>query len=273
MSPIGVALLFLLLMLASFWAGLWVQRFLREHHRTRDTIDSIRVIITLLVTFAALVLGLLISATQARFSALEGGLRGFSIDITQLDTRLREYGPAADPLRADLILYSKAAIADTWPDEPAPPGNYPIHLHRLDAGSEEATMLSGVLNRIDLGIRALKPQDDMQRSVLADLQSRMKALLDQRLTLIENARSAITWPFLSVLLFWLLVIFVIVGLSSSQNWLVITVMTLAALSLSSSIFLAVDLDTPLDGFIVISSAPLRDALARQTQPPLPPGAP
>jgi hypothetical protein len=69
------------------------------------------------------------------------------------------------------------------------------------------------------------------------------------------------------------VIFVIVGLSSSQNWLVITVMTLAALSLSSSVFLALELDTPLEGYINISSAPLRDALVRLTEPPLPPGAP
>ena len=273
MSPIGVALLFLLVMMASFWTGLWVQRFLREHHRTRDTIDSIRVIITLLVTFAALVLGLLISSTQARFSALEAGLRGLSIDITQLDERLREYGPETDQLRADLILYTKAAIADSWPDEPRPPGDYPLKLQRLDAGSEEATMLSAILNRIDLSIRVLAPKDEAQRRLAADLQSRMKVLLDQRLILIENARPAITWPFLSVLMFWLVVIFVIVGLSSSQNWLVITVMSLAALSLASSIFLALELDTPLDGYIVISSAPLRDALARQIAPPLPPGAP
>jgi CHASE3 domain sensor protein len=272
-SSIGVALLFLVMMTAGFWSGLGVQRFLREHHRTRDTVDSIRVIITLLVTFAALVLGLLISSTQARFSALETGLRGLSIDITQLDERFREYGPATDSMRADLILYTKAAIADTWPHEPRPPGDYPVKLHRLDAGSEESTMLSAVLNRVDLGIRGLAPTDAVQRTLAADLQSRMKALMDKRLTLIENARSAITWPFLSVLMFWLVVIFVIVGLSSSQNWLVITVMTLAALSLSSSIFLALELDTPLDGYITISSAPLRDALARQTEPPLPPAAP
>jgi hypothetical protein len=54
---------------------------------------------------------------------------------------------------------------------------------------------------------------------------------------------------------------------------VITVMILAALSLSSSVFLAVELDTPLDGHIAISSAPLRDALLRLEEPPLPPGSP
>ncbi len=273
MSAIGVALVFLVLMMACFWAGLRVQRYLREYHRSRDSVDSIRVIITLLVTFAALVLGLLISSSQARFSSLEAGLRGLSIDIVELDQRLREYGPTADPIRADMILYTKAAIADTWPDEPRPPGDYPISLRVLSPGSVESVALSAVLNRVDLAIRSLQPDSPLRQSLAPDLKQRMTDLLEQRLSLIENARPSISWSFLSILMFWLLVIFAIVGLSSSHNVLVITVMTLAALSLSSSVYLALDLDTPLDGFIRISSAPLRDALVRQMEPPLPPGAP
>jgi CHASE3 domain sensor protein len=273
LSPIGVAFLFLVVMMACFWAGLTMQRYLRDHHRSRETIDSIRVIITLLVTFAALVLGLLISSTQSRFSSLETGLRALSIDIVELDRRLREYGTTADPIRADMILYTKAAIADTWPREPRPPGDYPVNPTALAPGSAETTSLSVVLNRVDLALQAMVPEGPLHRALAADLQHRMAELLEQRLTLIENARPAISWPFLSVLLFWLMVIFVIVGLSSSQNWLVITVMILAALSLSSSVFLAVELDTPLDGHIAISSAPLRDALLRLEEPPLPAGAP
>jgi hypothetical protein len=141
-SPIGVAFVFLLLMMAGFWAGLAVQRSLRDHHRSRESVDSIRVIITLLVTFAALVLGLLISSTQARFTSLEAGLRGLSIDIVELDRRFREYGSAADPMRADLILYTKAAIADTWPDEPRPPGDFAVDRTRLSPGSEENVSLT-----------------------------------------------------------------------------------------------------------------------------------
>jgi len=120
---LGVALLFMLLLVASFWAGLVGQRFLREQHRSRESVDSIRVVITLLVTFAALVLGLVISSAQNRLGTLQSGLRGLSSQITELDQRLREYGPTVDPLRADLILYTKAAIADTWPEESAPPGD------------------------------------------------------------------------------------------------------------------------------------------------------
>lgn len=263
----------LLMMVGGFWVGTALQRLLPDHHRSRDSVESIRVVITLLVTFAAVVLGLLISSTHDRFTAIETAIRGLGIDITELDQRLRDYGPVTDPLRADLILYTKAAIADTWPDEPIPAGNYPRHLSRLVRGSEESVELSAVLHRIDLAIRRLTPEDELQRSIAPDLRGRMIKLLEHRLNLIEIAHPSISWPFLAIMMFWLAVIFVIAGLSSTRNLLVFTVMTLAALSLASSIFLALELDTPLTGFITISSAPLRDALVRITQPPLPAQAP
>jgi hypothetical protein len=101
----------------------------------------------------------------------------------------------------------------------------------------------------------------------------MVALLEQRWDLIVNADPSLSWPFVTILLFWLAVIFVIAGLSSPRNLLVFTVTILAALSLASSIFLALELDTPVTGFNALPSAPLRDALLHITQPPLPAGAP
>jgi hypothetical protein len=256
---LSVAVLSLLLMLGSFWGGLTVQRFLRDVHRSRESVESIRVVITLLVTFAALVLGLLISSSQARFSARETSLRGLSIDITELDRRLRDYGPEVDPLRAELMLYTKAAIADTWPDEPPPPGNYPRHLKRVGDNTIESVELGAVLNQIDMAIRHLTPDDAFHQSIAAGLRTRMAALLEARWDLIANAEPSLSWPFVAILVFWLVVIFVIAGFSSPRNLLVSTVTALAALSLASSIFLALELDTPVTGYIAISSAPLRDA--------------
>jgi hypothetical protein len=270
---LGVALLFMLLLVASFWAGLAGQRFLREQHRSRESVDSIRVVITLLVTFAALVLGLVISSAQNRLGTLQGGLRGLSSQITELDQRLREYGPTVDPLRADLILYTKAAIADTWPEEPAPPGGYPRHLTPLVQGSFESTELGAVLNRIDMAIRHLTPEDAFHTSIAASLQNRMVDLRQRRRELIENGPPSLSWPFMTILMFWLVVIFAVAGLTSPRNLLVVIVASLAALSLASSIFLALSLDRPLTGSIKLSSAPLRDALLHITQPPLPTGAP
>jgi hypothetical protein len=133
----------------------------------------------------------------------------------------------------------------------------------------ESVELSALLTRLDLAIRRLVPADEFERSIAASLQSRMVDLLQQRLNLISSGQSSLSWPFLAILLFWLVVIFVIAGLTSPRNALVVVVTTLAALSIASSVFLAVDLDTPLTGFIAVSSAPLRDSLVHITQPPLP----
>jgi Protein of unknown function (DUF4239) len=273
MFEVSVALLFLPVLVGSFWIGQIAQRFLREHHRSRESVDSIRVLMTLLVTFVALVLGLVISSAQRRLDLLGAGLRGLSVDITELDQRLRDYGPEVDPLRAELIRYTKAAIADTWPDELPPPGDYPRHLNPLVKGGVESVELGAILNRIDLAIRRLTPQDEFHRSLAGNLQTRMTELLQQRWSLIENGLPSLSWRFIVILMFWLAVIFVIAGLTSPRNTVVIMVTALAALSLSSSIFLALALDRPLTGTIKISSAPLQDALVHLTLPPLPAGAP
>jgi hypothetical protein len=41
---------------------------------------------------------------------------------------------------------------------------------------------------------------------------------------------------------------------------------MCALSLASAVYLIVDLDSPLDGWIQVSSAPLRDALSHIDAP-------
>ena len=273
MYDLSVALLFLLLLVGCFWGGQAARRFLREAHRSRELVDSIRVVITLLVTFAALVLGLLISSSQTRFSTFQAGMRGLSRNITELDARLREIRAGGRSAARRPDLYTKAAIADTWRGEPAPQGNYPRHLNPLVEGGMESLELGAILRRIDLAIRRLEPDDAFHRSIAASLQIRMTELLQQRRDLLENGEPSLSWPFLAILMFWLAVIFVIAGLSSPRNAVMVLVTTLAALSLASSIFLALELDRPLNGFINVSSGPLRDALLHITQPLLPEGAP
>src|SRR5271169_3440424 len=125
MGQIGVAGLILVVALASSAIGFLLQTALREHHRSRETTDSVRLVISILVTFTALVLGLLTSTVKSSFDLFDARLRGYASDIIQLDQRLREYGDAADAIRAELRTYVAAAIADTWRDEPRPPGAYP----------------------------------------------------------------------------------------------------------------------------------------------------
>ncbi len=136
--------------------GVNLQHRLAERHKSRETGDHVRLIISILVTFTAVVLGLLISNVKSSFDQFDGRLRTFSGDITELDIRLREFGQDTAPIRAELRTYVAAAIADTWRDEPAPSGDYPKF---SPIPSLEREQLGALLIDADIAIRKLDPTD------------------------------------------------------------------------------------------------------------------
>ncbi|MEI9983206.1 MAG: hypothetical protein WDN69_08350 [Aliidongia sp.] len=77
------------------------------------------------------------------------------------------------------------------PEETAPPGDYPHHLNVLTKGSVESIELGAILNRIDLAIRRLAPDDEFHRAMAASLQSRMIVLLERRWNVIENGQPSL----------------------------------------------------------------------------------
>jgi hypothetical protein len=266
MIEISVASLLFLLLLVSCAIGLVLQARLAERHRNRETIDAIRLVISILVTFTALVLGLLTSSVKTAFDDFSGRLRGYGANIIELDERMREYGGAAEPARAMLRTYVAAAIADTWPKEPAPSGDYPLHLKVMSPGSIGSTELSTVLVHIDDTIRRLDPADNFHRGLAEQIETRMTQTMELRWRLIETARSTVSWPLLGLMTSWLVMIFVVFGLSSPRNRVVYATMLLCAFSISSAVFMVLELDGPLEGWIIVSSEPLRDALQHIDQP-------
>ncbi len=76
------------------------------------------------------------------------------------------------------------------------------------------------------------------------------------------AASSIAWPFLVVLVFWLLILFMGFGLFAPGNTTVIVTLSVGALSVAGAVFLILELDQPYAGLMHLSSAPLRNALAQ-----------
>lgn len=257
------ALLLVLILLAGSAAGLYIRPLLSERHRSVETIDLVRLVTTMLVTFAALVLGLLTTSVKSARDTVNADLHGFGVIIIELDQMLREYGPETDVARALLRSYTAAAIATTWTDEPPPPGDYyPTHLPRFSEEQHiESSRLGDMLNEIGLAIRRLQPQDGMHRRLADDTLARFDHLLQRRWKLIEEARSSISIPFYVVLVFWLVVVFASFGLCATRNPLVWVMLGLGAVSIASAIFVITVLDTPLGGLFPAPSEPLRAALA------------
>ena len=165
MSELSDAMVLLLILLCGSALGVFVRPLLSERHRSQETTDLIRLVVTMLVTFAALVLGLLTSSGKASFDTVDNDLRGFAIQLIQLDRSLRQFGSETDAARTLLRSYTAAAIASTWTQEPKPAGDYyPRQVSPPPSeNSIESTSLGDMLARLEVDLRRLEPQDPMHR--------------------------------------------------------------------------------------------------------------
>ena len=89
---------------------------------------------------------------------------------------------------------------------------------------------------------------------------RYRDVENARLGVIEDARTRLFEPFYGVLMFWLMIIFGSFGLVAPRTSLSVIVIVLCAVSLSSVIFVILDLSRPYQGFFAISSDTMRTAL-------------
>ncbi|HET6196660.1 MAG TPA: hypothetical protein VFE12_12925, partial [Acetobacteraceae bacterium] len=90
MQQIAEAVLYCGLFLFAGIAGLILRRHLPERHRDRDTLDFVRLVVGALVTFLAIVLGLLTASAQSHFDNVGNTYRHMAGQVVQLDDALRE---------------------------------------------------------------------------------------------------------------------------------------------------------------------------------------
>jgi hypothetical protein len=266
MSEVGSALLVFALLLVATGLGVWTRPLLPEEHKAHETVQLVQLVIGMLVTFAALVLGLMTASAKSSFDTASNDLRAYAADLIEFDTTLREVGSDADDARRLLRVYTGAAIASTWPGEPAPSGDYPKDIGTQDNSQKlENVRLGDMLTDVGRQLRQLRARDPLRQRALDDALTQYRRVVDARWKLIEEAHSSISQPFFKTLTFWLSVIFLSFGLIAPRNALALVTISLGAVSIASAIYVIVDLDTPFTGPIVISSQPLRDALTHLTR--------
>ena len=257
-----VLIIFVLLLCAS-GAGMYLHDRLGERHRTDETKDHVRLVVSILVTFTALVLSLLLSEVKGTFDTFDTRLRTFAGELSNLDIHLREYGPEADPIRATLRQYVAAAIADSWRDEPAPSGDYPRF---EDRGGIEREQLAALLIQIDRAIHKLDPADHFHQQLAQSLSGQIDEALRARRQLLETAHDTIAWPLMLAMCAWLAVVFGVFGLLSPRNAVVYLSIVTCAICVASAVFLIDDFDSPVDGLLRVPSDSMRATLSRIDAP-------
>ena len=119
--------------------------------RSKESTEFIELMIVLLVTIAAVVLGLQTTSVKSAFDTAEHDRATYAAQLTLLDQCMRNYGPGSELVRRHLQSFTAAAIAGNWRSEAAPLGvSYPDVSKMSREGAR--SVLTDLMNHIGLEI-------------------------------------------------------------------------------------------------------------------------
>lgn len=244
MNEVRIAVfVFLCLIIASFGALFSYQR-LPEHQRQDDTQAILRLIANIFVVMTSLVLGLMITSAKSRFDTINRDVHIYATDLILLDRMLMLYGPEAAQSRGKLLLYAERAANGRW----ATNGELSDRTSEL------------LLEEVGTTVRALAPTTAPQLQIWNDIREQYRKVLTLRWSLVEQAEGSIPRPLVLMLVAWLVLIFATFGFRAPRNIIVVIGFVAAAALIGGAIYLIVDMDSPFEGPIQISPAPLQRAL-------------
>ncbi len=252
LSPFVSAGLVFAFTFAAALAGGLLHRRLPNHHLNPDTSDTIELVMGLIATLSAMVLGLLTATAQNTYSAQGSELEAIAADIVELDRLLAYYGPEASEARGNLAAMTSALAARMESKTALPRRGSPSEMKAFFAS-----------------IGKLKPQTDEQHFVQSQAFSIGASIRHARAVMDGQDGSSIAWPFLAALVFWLAVLFFGFGLFVQLNATVVGGFLAGSLSVASAIFLILELAHPNHGLMALSNAPLRAALEEMGPPASP----
>jgi len=102
MSQLLKALVVLALLCASAALGFLVRSRMPEPQRPNESTEFIELMIVLLVTIAAVVLGLQTTSVKSAFDIAEHDRANYAAQLTLLDQCMRNYGPGSELVRRHL---------------------------------------------------------------------------------------------------------------------------------------------------------------------------
>jgi hypothetical protein len=247
MSSIGIGLITFACLFGGALLGMRLRNALPGHHMSDDSRHLLEIGLGIIGTMAGLVLGLLVASATSSYNAQRSELLDVSSKVVLLDRVLAHYGPEATAPRRALRNTVQGALTRIWPQE-----------------GSSAPQLGPAIGAEALfdEIGGLSPKSDLQSTLKPQAMGLVMNLARTRWLMFEQTAASISVPLLVLLIFWFTITFIGFGLFSPWNATVIIALALCALAVSGAVFIMIEMYSPFQGLMQISSAPLRDALAR-----------
>ena len=227
--------------------GMLLGKILPIQHLSVESRDAIRIVMAMLATLSAVVLGLLTGASMNSLAEKDGELRSAGVQFIMLDRTLAEYGPETAETRTLLKQLLEARIGQIWPEEDGA-----VSLTALGSGAG--------INLVHRDLFALSPRTEQQRWLQSNALENTNAIAESRWTTVEQIGSRFPWGFFNVVVGWQVVIFASFGLFAPRNASVVAALLVAALAIACPIFMMLEMDQPYGGLVKIPSTSLRVAL-------------
>jgi len=229
--------------------GMYLRTALPDRQLSPETKDSVRLGMGLVATMTALLLGLLVASAKGLYDARRKEVVHLGGSLDFLDHLLEFYGPEAAEAGELLRDLNESLIKQLWPEK--------------QVRKAETNLVHSPFRALYTSISKLAPDNDVQRAAKAEALATTEDLSKTHLLLYAMGDTSIATPVLVIVILWLATIFISFGLFAPMNWTAVGSMFIAALSVSSAIFLIMDLDLPFEGVVQISDAPLRNVLNRR----------
>jgi Protein of unknown function (DUF4239) len=211
--------------------------------------EAVRLGAGFLATLAALVISLMIASAKSTYDTQNTNIRQLGTNAVLVDEMLLKYGPAAREARTLLRETIPSATARIWQESVAAKGSSNF-------------VVSSTGERFYGAVEGLKPDNEEQTSLKARIIQLTTEMGRTRLLVFTQNENAIPVPFFVVLVFWLVLIFASFSLFAEPGPIVIASTLLFALSVSSALFLIVDLGHPFEGLMQISNHHLQVVLPK-----------
>jgi hypothetical protein len=246
MNPIGIASIAFACLFGAALLGMRLRVALPEHHMSDDSRHLLQTGLGIIGTMAGLVLGLLVASATSSYNAQRAEIDDVSSKVVLLDRVLAHYGPGADVPRRVLRQTVRRALAAIWPQE--------------SSRGPQLTPLTGAEALLD-EVGGLSPKSDLQSTLKPAAMGLVMNLAQTRWLMYEQADTSVSMPLLVLLVFWFTITFIGFGLFAPWNATTVVALALCALAVSGAVMVMLEMYAPFEGFMQISDAPLREALA------------
>ncbi|MGH7155241.1 MAG: hypothetical protein ACREF3_15055 [Acetobacteraceae bacterium] len=249
MSAIQTSLAVTACVFAGGVIGLHLHRLLPESHRSKETLEVVRLGTGMLSVLASLVLGLLIASAKGAYDDTDHTIRAYSAQIALLNETLRDYGATAAAPHELLRRYVLLLLHDRATND----------VRRKSILENDAA--GALLEHVRETVRDLKPVDDGQRVLKTQAIATTSELLRQRWLMIEQQSRGVHGIVLAILVSWVVAIFVSFGLNAPKNATIVVAFLICSMAIGGAVFLILEMDEPLYGILQISTWPMQNVLA------------